>query len=124
MEDRFYLELPLKGEYFTTLRLATGGICSQAGFNIDDIEDFKLCVSEACLLLMRYDYCKAYIEFKINGGLFATISGGDCKKQNNMRDKVQENFSLSLLKELVSDVEFVKTGDLIKQIKLQLDKKV
>lgn len=124
MEDRFYIEIPLKREFFTTLRLAASGICSQAGFNIDDTEDFKLCVSEACLLLMRYDFCKAYIEFKVNGGLFATISGGDCKSRNDMRDEAQENFSLSLLKELVSDVQFIETDNAVKQIKLFLDKKV
>jgi serine/threonine-protein kinase RsbW len=120
MEDRFYLELPLKKEYFTTIRLATGGICSQAGFDIDDIEDFKLCVSEACLLLMRNDYCKAFVEFKINGGLTAVISGGDCKKINNMNDEIAENFSFSLLNELVSEVEFIKQDNIIKQIKLVL----
>jgi serine/threonine-protein kinase RsbW len=122
MEDRFYLELPLKKEYFTTIRLTAGGICSQAGFDIEDIEDFKLCVSEACLLLMRNDYCKAFVEFKVNGGLSAVISGGDCKKNNYMSDEVAENISLSLINELVTDVEFIKQDKIIKQIKLVLNR--
>jgi len=120
MEDKFYLEFPLKKEFFTTIRLTAGGICSQAGFDIEDIEDFKLCVSEACLILMRNDYCKAFVEFKINGGLSAIISGGDCKKNNDMNDEIAENISLSLINELVSEVEFVKQDKILKQIKLVL----
>jgi len=122
MEDRFYLEIPLKKEYFTTIRLTAGGICSQAGFDVEDIEDFKLCVTEACLLLMRNDFCKAFVEFKVNGGLSAVISGGDCTNVNNMNDETAESFSFSLLKELVSNVEFIKQNNTIKQIKLVLNR--
>ena len=47
----FSITLPLTGEYLTTVRLTTGGICALADFDVDSTEDFKVCVTE-CLLIL------------------------------------------------------------------------
>ena len=43
--DKFSVTLPLMGEYLTTVRLTTGGLCSLVGFDVDSAEDYKVCVT-------------------------------------------------------------------------------
>ena len=49
--DKFSIRLPLTGEYLTTVRLTTAGLCSLAGLDVDFIEDYKVCVTESLLIL-------------------------------------------------------------------------
>lgn len=46
--DKFHLNIPSKSDYISVVRLTTSGICSHMNFNVDDIDDIKVCVSEAC----------------------------------------------------------------------------
>ncbi|MGL4607722.1 MAG: ATP-binding protein [Eubacteriaceae bacterium] len=46
--DTVKLILPEKPEYVRMIRLSIAGIASQMGFSIDEIEDLKVAVSEAC----------------------------------------------------------------------------
>ena len=48
MTDRFSLNVPGKAEYVGTIRMAVAHIASKAGFNIEEIDDIKVAVSEAC----------------------------------------------------------------------------
>lgn len=41
------LLIPSEPQYVTTIRLVTASIARKMKFNIDDIEDLKVCVSEA-----------------------------------------------------------------------------
>ena len=54
--EKFLITLPLTGEYLTTVRLTTGGLCALVGFNVDETEDFKVCVTESLLILKRNGY--------------------------------------------------------------------
>lgn len=47
-EDLIELTFPLKPEYVSLVRLAVSGVASRAGFDIEDIEDIKVSVSEVC----------------------------------------------------------------------------
>ncbi|MDF2675756.1 MAG: rsbW [Bacillota bacterium] len=42
------LEIPKKSEYISTIRLTTSALSNIIGFNIDDIEDIKVIISEIC----------------------------------------------------------------------------
>jgi serine/threonine-protein kinase RsbW len=46
------LIFPAKPDYIRALRLAAAAVASQAGFNIDEIEDLKLLTSQAFIFLM------------------------------------------------------------------------
>ncbi len=46
------LTLPAKPRYMMTVRLVAASIAGQAGFDVEEIEDVKSAVAEACLLLM------------------------------------------------------------------------
>lgn len=48
MSDKFKFIIPGKPEYLTMVRLAIGSIADSAEFNVDEIEDIKTSVGEAC----------------------------------------------------------------------------
>lgn len=48
MADKLTFVIPGKPEYITMVRLAVGSAADNAGFNIDQIEDIKNAVGEAC----------------------------------------------------------------------------
>ena len=48
MTDKLIFAIPGKPKYITMMRLAIGSIADTAGFNIEEIEDIKTAVAEAC----------------------------------------------------------------------------
>ncbi len=48
MADKLTFVIPGKPEYITMVRLAVGSAADNAGFNIEQIEDIKNAVGEAC----------------------------------------------------------------------------
>ena len=42
------LIIPKKSEYLSTIRLTTSALSNRNGYNIDDIEDLKVIISEIC----------------------------------------------------------------------------
>lgn len=52
-QDTIQLGLPLNPAYVSAARLTASSIANRMGFNIDDIEDIKAAVSEACTYLIK-----------------------------------------------------------------------
>lgn len=48
MADKLKFVIPGKPQYITIVRLAAGSAADNAGFNVDEIEDIKTAVGEAC----------------------------------------------------------------------------
>jgi len=48
MTEHIKISLPGKPEYVSIARLTASVIANQMGFNIDDVEDIKVAVGEAC----------------------------------------------------------------------------
>ena len=48
------MELTANPEYVGIIRLTTSGIANKIGFSIDDIEDIKVAVSEACTNAIKH----------------------------------------------------------------------
>lgn len=48
MADKLTFVIPGKPEYITMVRLAVGSAADNAGFNVEQIEDIKNAVGEAC----------------------------------------------------------------------------
>ena len=107
--NTFSVELPLTGEYLTTVRLTTGGLCALAGFDVDSAEDFKVCVTESLLILKRKGYARAYIEFTVGEALGCTMLGKEpaFEKENTAEDEI----SRALLSALLGQVEFIKSEE-------------
>ena len=48
MADKVKFTIPGKPEYLTMVRLAIGSIADTSGFNVEEIEDIKTAVGQAC----------------------------------------------------------------------------
>ena len=46
------LRLPAHSAYVSVLRTASSGLAARANFTIEDIEDFRMAINEACSLLL------------------------------------------------------------------------
>ncbi|MGN0818304.1 MAG: hypothetical protein ACI4L9_04975 [Candidatus Coproplasma sp.] len=102
-------------EYLTAVRLVVGAICSSADSDLDAAEDFKVCVTESCIILKNCGFENVEISFGINGGVSAVVcgSGGEIADGDN-------EFSLALISALVSSCEIERTGEAISKISLKL----
>jgi hypothetical protein len=112
--EKFVINTPLSGEYFTTVRLTTGGVCALAGFDVDTAEDFKVCVTESLLILKRNGYSSADVTFTVGETLACEIAGkGDgVAEESGLEDEI----SRSLLSALLGKVEFVDENGKIEKI--------
>lgn len=104
MHNQFSVTLPLTGEYLTTVRLTTGGICALAGFDVDFSEDFKVCVTESLLILKRNGYLTATVKFIVGEALECYVKGEE--EGGMVEDSMEEEISHALLFALIDNVEF------------------
>ncbi len=109
----FSIKLPLISDYFTTVRLTVSGICAQAGLDIDETEDFKVCVTESLLILKRNGAKSAEISFDLNEGITATVRGVASEVNT---ENPEDDISYALLGALIDDVQFMKYDDNLVEI--------
>ena len=102
--EKFSVTLPLTGEYLTTVRLTTGGLCSLVGFDVELAEDFKVCVTESLLILKRNGYTTATIDYTVGEALGCHVMGKD--RAGEKEDSVEDEISRALLSALLGAVEF------------------
>jgi serine/threonine-protein kinase RsbW len=50
--DRVAIKLPAAGAYLSVLRTATAGLAARLDFTLDEIEDLRIAVDEACAMLL------------------------------------------------------------------------
>lgn len=113
--EKFIIELPLSGEYLTTVRLTTGGLCAMAGFDVDTAEDFKVCVTESLLILKRNGFLRAKIEFSVGETLACVVCGSDRKEAET--ELLENEISYALLEALLGKVEFTADkGGIVEKI--------
>ena len=60
--DVVVLRLPAAGAYLSVLRTATASLASRLDFTIDDIEDLRIAVDEACAMLLAQAMAGADLE--------------------------------------------------------------
>ncbi len=51
--EKIRLTIPKKSEYMSTIRLTTSALSNLKGFNIDDLEDIKVIISEVCTFFIN-----------------------------------------------------------------------
>ncbi len=115
--EKFSVKTPLMGEYSTTVRLTTGGLCALAGFDVDTAEDFKVCVSESLLILKRNGFSSAEIEFTVGETLACRIVGAEGVGERE--EGLEEEISRALLSALLGEVNFQKDGERVVEIRFE-----
>jgi serine/threonine-protein kinase RsbW len=69
ISDKVMLVLPLKTEFVSTARLTASSVANRIGFNIDEVEDIKVAVSEVCnIILSRAG--NGLVQFRISFEIF------------------------------------------------------
>lgn len=106
MEEVVRLTLPAKVEYLTTARLVAGSLAGQAGFDMEEIEDVKTALSEACLLLIpcMQQPGTLNVQLHINDGISARVSAS-CSP-DSCPNTPERQFSVFLLEALCNEFEF------------------
>lgn len=102
--EHFNVALPIEGEYLTTVRLTTGGLCALAGFDVDTAEDYKVCVTESLLILKRNGFSHAEICFTVGETLGCRIVG--TQKNECLEETMENEISRALLSALLGNVDF------------------
>ena len=71
--DTVVLRLPAQGAYLSVLRTATASLASRLDFTIDDIEDLRIAVDEACAMLLAQAIAGADLtcRFELGGDAMA-----------------------------------------------------
>jgi serine/threonine-protein kinase RsbW len=87
--DRISLSLPVNAAYVSAARLTASSIANRMGFNIDEIEDIKTGVSEACTYIIRRLSPNPKSNFQIQFQM----------KQDQMEIHIQSNGILSVKEE-------------------------
>ena len=84
--DNLKFTIPGKPEYMTMIRLATSSIAAQAGFDVDQAEDIKIAVVEACKNISchgKEGYSDKYeIEYAVDKGSFCVTIIDACEKSS------------------------------------------
>jgi len=56
VKDMTELSVPAKANYISVVRLCVAGIADRMKFSVDDIEDVKIAVGEACINSIKHGY--------------------------------------------------------------------
>ncbi len=114
--DTISLSIPKKPEYMSLIRLTTMGIGQQANLSIDEIEDLKVSVSEACVHIMKIDSLEEVkIKFTIDEGKIVVDIDNVEKEEASRSDEAR--LGLLIVEALMDEVLFNEAGvSLVKNI--------
>jgi anti-sigma regulatory factor (Ser/Thr protein kinase) len=116
MEKEIVLELPLCSNNLLCARLTTFAVCSLMKIDINETEDIKVCVNEACLIMMNSRYSNVNVKYNMENNLKICVQGsGSCLNPINS-DEDSKELSLMLLNSLVDEVDYKKDGGIISSI--------
>lgn len=102
-------------EYMTALRLVCGAVCSAHGLDLDELEDFKVCVTESAIILKNCGFEEVTATFPGGEEVVCTVygEGGTPKEGEN-------ELSLALVSALVKECDIVRRGDIIERVTLKI----
>ncbi len=127
--DNLSIKIPGKPEYLTMVRLAIGSIAKNAGFDVDDIEDIKNAVEEACKNVSCHGFEKHADQYEVacavEEGRIEIAVRDDCdqhtleKMAKPCRNCPNEgNLGIYVIQTLMDEVEIGKRENGRKEIKM------
>ena len=103
-DDVVTIKLPAAGAYLSVLRTATAGLAARLDFTLDEIEDLRIAVDEACAMLLSQAVPGADLEceFSLKGAsMRVSVSVLTLDGQEPSRD----TFAWTVLSALAGDVD-------------------
>jgi serine/threonine-protein kinase RsbW len=107
VRDEVTVRLPAEGAYLSVLRMVTAGLAARLDFTIDEMEDLKIAVDEACAMLLSKavpggDIHAAFaLEAGANAALSVEVTVATLDGQLPSRD----TFSWTVLTALAGEVD-------------------
>ena len=105
------LRIPADSAYLAVLRTATAGLAARLDFTLDDIEDLRMAVGEACALVLEHADTGGdlYAAFDLSDGSIRVSVSAD-----SLGDSAPdvESFGWQVLTALTSDVVTSREGRL------------
>lgn len=116
--DNLKIEIPGKPAYLTAVRLAISSIATTAGFSLDDVEDIKTAVTEACKNVSCHGVDgfsdKYEVDLAVEEGHLEIIVKDDCDSHvyEEMPEHCQRcpqdcDLGVMVIKSLMNEVEIV-----------------
>lgn len=114
--DKIDLTIPNKPDYISLVRLTTSGIGNSMALDIDDIEDIKVSIGEACINSLIDSAENIKISFEIDEEKISIYVSNVIEEiPNHIDEKKERELGLLIIKSLMDEVNFNKEG--IKMIK-------
>ena len=104
IEDAVEIRLPAESAYLSVLRTATAGLAARLDFTLDEIEDLRIAVDEACAMLLPHAVETAQLTCRFEltpETLEVTVSLPTTRGQLPERD----TFSWTVLSALAGEVD-------------------
>ncbi|MGO1469037.1 MAG: ATP-binding protein [Tissierella sp.] len=108
MNDIIELKIPSKLDYISLIRLTASSIANSIKLNVDEIEDIKVCISEACINVLNFSHTKEInIQFQLEDEKIS-ISINDVLEDipKDKENEKQGNMGLLIINSLMDKVEF------------------
>lgn len=111
--SKIVLSIPPQAEWISLVRLASSGVASRCGFDIDTIEDIKVCVSEILNKVINSPFaatgrCVA-LSFEVLPGSLAMEFEGEGLHGTSLFPE-NDDFALAILDTLMDEVTLANDG--------------
>ena len=105
------LRLPAESAYVAVLRMTTAGLAARLDFTLDDIEDLRMAVGEACALVLEHAAKGGdlYAAFDLSDGSIRVSVSAD---SDSDAEPDTDSFGWQVLTALTSDVVTLNEGAL------------
>lgn len=119
MNDTIKMRFPANKEYISAIRLAVSGIAGNMDFNIEEIEDLKSCIGEACILFLCSETCVGVdIEIKPAERFETSVAGvfSAVPKSSACPPEYNGEISRTMIEALSDDAEFYEENDILMKV--------
>lgn len=123
--ENVQLSLPCKAEYVSTARLVASSMANRLGFDIDEIEDIKVAVSEVCsnLVIKTEETCEYVILFIIKEDKLDVLFKCPCFVGDIFADE-DEALATAIITALMDSVEFHPDSETIISMSKSIGEKI
>ncbi len=110
--DHVEVQVPANGAYLAVLRTAAAGLAARLDFTLDDIEDLRIAVDEACALLLPIadDGAQLTCRFELQGSVLQVAVS---VPSDSPEPPEPGSFAWTVLSALAGDVEAVREDGMI-----------
>jgi len=119
-EDFVEVRLPADGAYLSVLRTATAGLAARLDFTLDEIEDLRIAVDEACAMLLVQVVDGGQLTCRFELGPDSLLIEVSAPTRDGLLP-ARETFAWTVLSALAGVVEAGVNGD--RRVHIRLHKK-